>query len=249
VIDLHLHVLPAIDDGPESLDDAVAMCRLAAADGCTTIVATPHQRRDEWATADPERLERARAELESAAGAAPRVLLGGEVRVDSELLVDLDAPDRRGARTLAGSRYLLLEFEPRGVGPEPIGLAREILARGLVPIVAHAEVTPFFWADEDDLLPRLVEAGAHLQVTAASICGEFGRVARDRAWALLDAGLVDVVASDAHRPDWRPPGLSRARKLLAGRLGEAVAERLTAGHPADVVADRPLAAPAAGERA
>jgi protein-tyrosine phosphatase len=245
VIDLHLHLLPGVDDGPETLEAALAMCRIAAADGCTALVATPHQRRDEWPTGDGELLERARAELEGAAGGAPRLFLGGEVRVDSEILRDLDAPGRAGTRTLAGSRYLLLEFEPRGIGPEPVGLVREILARGLVPIVAHAEVTPCFWMDDDDVLTRMVEAGGHLQVTGASVCGDFGRVARDRAWALLDAGLVDFLASDAHRPDWRPPGMSRARALLASRLGESAAERLTREHPSDVLADRPLSAPAA----
>ena len=131
------------------------------------------------------------------------------MRVDSELLADLARPDRAGVLALAGSRYLLLEFEPSGLGPDPVELVRELLAEGWLPIVAHPEVVPFFWESNDDLLAHLVEAGALFQVTAMSLTGEFGKGAKSRVWELLRAGCVQFVASDAHRPDWRPPGLGR----------------------------------------
>lgn len=250
MIDLHLHLLPGVDDGPAALDAALEMCRMARADGCTTLVATPHQRRDEWATGDPARLEAALAELAAAAaaaGGAPRLLLGGEVRVDSEILADLDAPDRAGIRTLGGSDALLLEFDPRGIGPEPVELVLELAERGLKTLVAHAELTPFFWLDGDGLLERLVDAGAYLQVTAASLCGDFGRPARLRAWELVEGGLAHVVASDAHRPDWRPPGLSRARRELAAKLGQVAAARLTEENPRALLEGRPIAPVSAEE--
>lgn len=243
MIDLHLHVLPGVDDGPAEMGPAVEMCRMAAADGCTDLVATPHQRRDAWDTGDPEALRAALGALAEATGGRPRLHLGGEVRVDSELLDDLDAAGRSGVQTLAGSRYVLLEFDPAGLGPEPVELVREIRASGLVPVVAHPEVTPSFWLRPENPLPRMVEAGGLLQVTGASVLGEFGRGPRERVWELLEAGLVHFVASDAHRPTWRPPGLSRARRAVAVRLGEEVARLLTETNPACVVADRELEAP------
>lgn len=246
MIDLHLHLLPGVDDGPETLAHALAMCRQAHTDGCVALVATPHQRRDEWHTDDPAPLAAALAELAAASGGLPSLYLGAEVRVDSELLADLERPGRAGVRTLAGSRYLLLELDPDGIGPEPVELVAELGRRGFAPIVAHPEVTPFLWS-EADLIERLIEAGALLQVTAMSVSGQFGRAVRDRVWSLLEQDLVHFVASDAHRPDWRPPGLARARALIAERLGAEVAQRLTLSNAMAVIEDRALEAGRAEE--
>ncbi len=252
MIDLHLHLLPGVDDGAPSLAQAIEMARIAAADGCHVLVATPHQRRDEWANDDPQRLADALAELaaklppgdqrgQAGQGSLPELRLGGEVRVDSDLLADLAKPGRGGVLSLAGSRYLLLEFEPSGFGPHPVELVHELRAEGWWPIVAHPEVVPFFWEASDGLLAHLVEAGALFQVTAMSVTGEFGKGAKERVWELLRAGCVQFVASDSHRPDWRPPGLARARKAIARELGEALATDLTENHPRAVLDDRPLA--------
>lgn len=240
MIDLHLHLLPGVDDGAQSLEHSLAMARIAAGDGCEALIATPHQRRDEWSNDDTARLADRLAEVSAAAGSFPQLLLGGEVRVDSELLADLARPGRSGILSLAGSRYLLLEFEPSGLGPDPVAIVHELLAEGWWPIVAHPEVVPFFWESDDDPLARLVDAGALFQVTAMSLTGEFGKGARGRVWELLRAGCVQFVASDSHRPDWRPPGLAAARKILARELGEAVATDLTVTNPRCVVENRPL---------
>ena len=122
MIDLHCHILPGVDDGAANLADAVAMCRLAAADGCTVMVATPHRRHASFPAATPEALDEALAALVAALGdEPPEVRLGAEVRVDSELLADLEAPGRHGGASLAlaGSRYLLLELPRSEVGPPP----------------------------------------------------------------------------------------------------------------------------------
>lgn len=245
MIDLHLHLVPGVDDGAESLEQAIAMARIAAADGCTALVATPHQRRDEWSNDDVRRLADRLSELAArlprdARGSVPQLLLGGEVRVDSELLADLARPGRSGVLSLAGSRYLLLEFEPSGFGPDPVEIVHELRAEGWWPIVAHPEVVPFLWESDEDPLARLVEAGALFQVTAMSVTGEFGKGTKARTWELLRAGCVQFVASDAHRPDWRPPLLSAARKQLARELGEAVARDLLETNPRAVIENLPF---------
>lgn len=250
MIDLHLHLLPDVDDGAQNFDQAIEMARVAAADGCQALVATPHQRRDEWSNDDARELADRLAELaqrlpRTPAGTQPQLYLGGEVRVDSELLRDLARPGRSGVLSLAGSRYLLLEFEPFGFGPDPVEIVRELLAEGWWPIVAHPEVVPCFWESADDLLSRLVDAGALFQVTAMSVTGEFGKSAKAQAWELLRAGCVQFVASDAHRPDWRPTGLAQARRRIAQELGEEVAAELTSGNPVAVLENRPLAGGAA----
>ena len=241
MIDLHCHILPGVDDGAANLADAVAMCRLAHADGCAAMVATPHQRHASFPGATREALEAALAELTAAlAGDGPRLFLGAEVRVDSELMADLELPGSE-ALALAGSRYLLLELPRTEVGPPPEEVVHELLLAGWRPVLAHPEVLPWL---EVPRLAALVEGGAMLQVTAAAVLGEFGRFPQQRVWELLEDGLVHFVASDAHSPTWRAPGLSKARALLERRLGAATARQLVEDNPSSVLADVPLAAAA-----
>ena len=245
MIDLHCHVLPGVDDGPAGLADALAMCRMAANDGCTTLVATPHQRHPAFPELTRDAIESAWRQLTAAIAASaeeyPRVLLGAEVRVDSDLLTDLerDAPE---VLPLAGGRYLLLEL-PRGpAGPEPEELVHELLLAGWRPVLAHPELIP--WLAEDlQRLAGLAERGALLQVTAASLTGGFGRYPAQRAWEIVEAGLAHFVASDSHSPTWRPPGLTAVRNALAQRLGGAAAARLLVDNPERVLDDAPFPHP------
>src|SRR5262245_34099498 len=110
MIDLHCHLLPGVDDGAQSLAEAVAMCRMAAEDGCEAMVATPHQRRGEWWNADTDHLAGLAERIQEEVGPGFRVFLGGEIHVDSELLDEIEKlPAGGGVLPLAGSRYLLIE--------------------------------------------------------------------------------------------------------------------------------------------
>lgn len=240
MIDLHCHILPGVDDGPRTLEEAVAMCRMAAADGCEAMIATPHQRRGEWWNADRPALAALADELQSAVGAGFRVLLGGEVHVDAGLLAEVEKlPDGGGILPLAGSRYLLIEFGSFGTAAEASHLIHELIVAGWRPIVAHPEFIPWL-ATDPELVARLVSQGALTQVTAMSLTGDFGRRPQADSFALLEAGLVHFVASDSHGTRRRPPGLKRAYYIVAGRWGEKLARRLVADNPRAVLADRPL---------
>jgi protein-tyrosine phosphatase len=246
MIDLHLHVLPGIDDGAASFDEAREMCRLAAADGVDVLVATPHQRSPLWDNRDPARLAALRERLQEEVGERPLLLPGAEIRVDSELLAELAEMPASGLLPLAGSRYLLLELDRRDPRLDAAALAHEVLVAGWVPVFAHPELIPLL-AGDLPLMRRLAEMGACFQLTAMSVTGEFGKRTRDVAAALLDEGLVHFVASDAHGVDWRPPLLGRAREAIARGWGDEVARQLTADHPRAVVADRPLPVAQAAE--
>jgi protein-tyrosine phosphatase len=240
MIDLHCHILPGVDDGARGFAEAVAMCRLAAEDGCEAMVATPHQRRGEWWNADRQALAALADELQGQLGSRLRVHLGGEIHVDSELLAEVEKlPAGGGGLPLAGSRYLLIEFDSNGTPRDAIHLVHELAVAGWRPIVAHPEFIPWLSPDPG-LLARLISLGATAQVTAMSVTGDFGRRPQADTHALLDAGLVHFVASDSHNTRRRPPGLRRAFDLIAGRWGENVARRLAIDNPGAVVADRPL---------
>ncbi len=240
MIDIHSHILPELDDGAANLDTGTEMCRLAAIDGCTAILATPHQRTASWWNCEGAKLCSTLEALRSAVGTTPRLYLGGEVRVDPGLLSALAEPDLGGTLPLAGSTYLLLEFDRRGLGGlDAEGLTQELRLEGWRPIFAHPEFIPDL-AQDLDLMRRLVEAGALFQVTAMSLTGDFGRRSRVLAESMVEADLIHFAASDAHDLTRRPPGLSRAHRHLASKYGEALARRLTSENPQAVVENRPI---------
>ncbi|MEM1176813.1 MAG: CpsB/CapC family capsule biosynthesis tyrosine phosphatase [Acidobacteriota bacterium] len=242
MIDLHSHILPGVDDGSSDLNESIAMCRIAAADGATTLVATPHLRHSRYWNDDRSALEASYRELCGALGKEGlelEVLLGGEITVGSESVAEIDALPGGQLLTLCGSKYLLLELDWQGLGPDPLELVYEVDVLGWRPIIAHPERVS--WLSEDlELASAMQENGATFQLTSMSLTGRFGSQIKERSERWLDAGLVHFVSSDAHDVKHRPPGLAAARALVAERCGDEVAEALFVGNPRCVVDDRPL---------
>jgi protein-tyrosine phosphatase len=244
MIDLHCHILPGIDDGPRTLEDAVAMCRAAAASGTQALVATSHQRRSSWWNTDRRALRRLRRQLQAALGPAPRIYGGGEVHVDTSLLSEVMEFSRdalEGLLPLADSRYLLLEFSAQANGEEAADLIHELSVAGWIPVLAHPEHIHWL-ATDPDLVAHLVSLGATMQITAMSVTGHFGHRAQTHSHRLLDLGLVHFVASDTHDLKNRPPTLQPARTLIAEHWGESIAKDLLEVNPRAVLENRPLAA-------
>jgi protein-tyrosine phosphatase len=239
VIDLHIHILPGLDDGPASEDAALEMARAAARLGTTAVATTSHI--DAGYGLGPGDLTAAREALDArlrAEGIALRLLAGGEVAAERLPLLDDDALT---ALTLGGGGTVLLEcpFAPVGAAMEP--MVADLRRRGFGVLLAHPERSPSFQRDPRRL-ERLVELGAGAQVTAGSLAGAFGSTVTRTASALLEAGLVHVIASDAHETRRRTPDLRIAASELAQRYGD-VEEQLawmTATAPAAIVDGRPL---------
>jgi protein-tyrosine phosphatase len=231
VIDLHTHILPDIDDGVATMEEACELARRSATDGVTAIAATPHVRDDYPTTA--AQMEAAvgalRAELR-AAGVAVEILPGAEIALDR--LDTLDRDELRRFSLAQSRRYLLIEFPYVGW---PLALETslwKIRAAGLVPILAHPERNREVQENVDRLFP-IVEAGALVQLTAASLDGRLGKSARRAAQALLANGTAHVLASDAHGAEVREAGLAAA---VAAVGDAALARHLTVDVPAAIVA-------------
>ena len=239
MIDLHFHCLPGVDDGPADWAEALELCRLAAADGVTRIVATPHVLRDPWWNEDRAARQALIDELNGKLGGKPEVVAGAEVWFTDALVEHAEAGERGPFSTLAGSRYLLVEFPPGYVAPGAAAAFHELSVMGIVPVVAHPERNLVF-AREPGRLAELVEAGAIGQVTAGSLTGEFGRSARAAAEGMIGDGLAHFVASDAHDPKRRPPRMAAARERARKLWGAEVEAGLFDANPAAVVADREL---------
>ena len=234
MIDLHSHILHGIDDGARSLEDSLEIARAAVADGIRVIAGTPHVR-DDWPTA-PGVMEDRVAELADAlhrAGIRLDVRPGGEIAVEWLSRLPLDELKRFG---LGGNpRYLLVETPYYGW---PLALADSLFslrACGITPVLAHPERNLEVQI-HPDLLVQLVEGGVLVQVTSASLDGRIGKRPQQCAHRLIDAGLVHLLASDAHHASIREVGMSSAAKKVGGKL----ARWLTYDVPAAIIRDQPI---------
>ena len=236
MIDLHCHLLPGIDDGPETLDEALALARLAVANGITEAWVTPHIHVGRW---DNERagIERAvaahRLELERA-GIALALGFAAEVRLAYEVVPLIEAEQVPFLGTLDGQRVMLLELPHSHV---PVGsdkLVAWLLDRGIRPMIAHPERNKDIMRDPDKLRP-FVEAGCLVQLTADAVAGEFGAVCEARAIEFLENGWVTVLATDAHDIATRPPRFAAGLEVAGRILGAAAAQDLVEATPLRIV--------------
>lgn len=249
MIDLHAHLLPGIDDGPTTTDEAVAMARAARDDGIETVVTTPHV--DHVHGVDPFAILNGALRLRAAlveAGVELKVLTGAEVTIlRAAEMTDLEL----GSVALGTSRCVLLECPLRRGGGSVEEALFALDLRRFTVLLAHPERSPDLLGDVDRVR-ELVERGAYCSITAGSILGRFGPLARTFAFRLLGEGLVHNIASDGHDNRKRPMAL-RLALGVAGRTaddGDALAHWLARDVPLALLADRPLPpAPAPAQRA
>ena len=230
MIDTHCHLLPRLDDGPRGLSSAVALARQLAEAGVTTVVCTPHFSRRYQA---PQTIARARLhDLRSAVRAA-RVPL--ELQLAAEVSPGFMAsapPEELVARSIGG--FLIVELKSDTPGPFILTALERLMQERLRPIFAHPERCAAA-REQPRLLEEARASGALVQIVAPSLTRDRGTRIEEAAWRLLEAGAVDLLASDAHRP--RPGGLhlERAIARVADRFGPRAVKQLTEHGPQRVV--------------
>lgn len=232
MIDLHCHILPGIDDGPTDMAESIAMAKIAAADGITTIVATPHLKEHIYPAI---RIEKAVSELNrqiADSGIPVKILRGADIyaMLSLELIKDY---------TINGTNYLLLEFPhthmPKGAG----SIIFNAIISGLNPIITHPERNPSVVRDPGIIID-LHNSGALVQITAGSLTGHFGSEARECAIHLLKQKAVDIMATDAHSINWRTPVLSEGLLIAEKIIGRELALRLVKSNPLAIIEGRRL---------
>jgi len=233
MIDLHAHILPGIDDGPPTAEAALEMARVAVAAGTRAIATTSHL--GYAFTVAPDDIARGRAAMAerlAAEGIELELLPGGEIAPDRLPALD---DDTLRAVALGGGPYVLFEcpFSPVGAGMEM--MAADLQRRGFRVLLAHPERSPSFQRDLG-LLAGLVDRGALAQITTGSLAGGFGDVPRRAALAMLERGLVHVLASDAHDARRRGPDL----RAHGDALDPDQHAWMTTAAPAAIVAGDPL---------
>ena len=236
MVDIHCHILPGLDDGAQEESVAREMAQMAAGDGITHIVATPHV--NYRFSFDPEVNRQKRDALQRAIGESPKLLLGCDFHLSYE---NIEALRRQPERyTINGLRYLLVEFADTSIPPNMDDVFFDMISRKVAPIITHPERNPILSERPEQMLSWL-QAGCLMQVTAGSLLGRFGKRARQAAERLLQHRMVHCIATDAHNTSSRPPLLAEARKTLAAKHGEEVASALFETNPGAVIAGQELA--------
>lgn len=229
MIDLHIHILPGLDDGPQSSAESLAMARHAAADGITAVVATPHvvlglydNDRDSIGQA----LQVFRAELQ-AHDIHLAVHPGAEYRLDPNLPRLIQAGQ---ILTLGDDgRYLLVEFPTAEIPVYAEQVFFDLALLGITPVLAHPERNGALLHNPDQLLP-FVERGLLCQGTAGSFTGQMGSRAQQLAHYYLQRGCYHFISSDAHGVVNRMPELQAVHNIIAAYDAQA-AGLLTAVNP------------------
>ena len=223
-VDVHAHVVADFDDGPADDEETDALLDMLAAQGVTTVVATPHV--DARFALRPDELAESVRALRERRPARPGVLAGAEIHPGR-----LDEVIARGVErfTLGGAGTLLVEAAPDIPGTVLEHCLRRLEHAGVRTLFAHAERSRALEAD-GGLAGDLVARGARLQINARSLCP--GASPRGRfAWHLVEEGLASVVASDSHALSLRPPSLSDAADEIAKRLDEDAVHALMYSNP------------------
>ncbi|OHB79160.1 MAG: hypothetical protein A2W31_18445 [Planctomycetes bacterium RBG_16_64_10] len=238
--DIHCHLLPGLDDGPQDLATALAMARLAARDGTRVVIVTPHQlgrytsNRGAAIRDQTGLLQQALDEH----GIPLRLLPGADVRIDDRLVALVQQGE---VLSLADhGRHVLVELPHELYLPlEP--LIEQLAAAGLVAILSHPERNRGILA-RPDVVAGLVDAGCLMQVTAGSLTGQFGRSVQGLAEVLIAGGLVQFVGSDAHATRDRAPVLRPAFDRVAAHTDYQTAIDLLCRNPALVARGQPVPA-------
>jgi protein-tyrosine phosphatase len=242
LVDVHVHLLAGLDDGPRTREDAVAMCRAMHAEGIRLAAATAHQN-ERWRAVTPERIRRATAELREAlrdAGIDLAVYPCAEVTAEPET-----GEAWRGGRLLSvGDRaqYLLLEM-PHGVFVDLLPTVRGLFRAGVRPILAHPERQPEY-LHEPGTIEALIAAGCLVQVSSGSVTDPPGREDARALKGWFRRRVVHLLGSDGHSPRRRPPRMAAAYRQIACWAGTAVADRVCSTNGAAVLHGLPLRVPA-----
>jgi protein-tyrosine phosphatase len=235
MVDIHCHLLPNVDDGPKSWETCLQMCEIAQADGIEHIVATPHA--NHQFSYDREVFSGLLEELARKISGKLKLSLGCDLHLSYENLMEaLKNPSRY---TISGTNYLLVELSDFSVAPSVLQSLQRLLAAGMVPIITHPERNLALQGNPRQVL-EWVKAGCLVQVTANSLTGRWGQRARDTAEWLMKQAAVDVLATDAHGIDSRPPILSEALLAAEKIVGQSAADAMVHRNPQAIVSGQRL---------
>lgn len=229
-VDLHLHLLPGIDDGSKSMDETLEMARALVSLGYTHAAPSPHHRA-EYASRDAALCAQRLTEVQAALQAAsiPLALFPNAENffLEDALLAEVGTP---AARTLGKGRVLLVEAPYQGPLPMLGQLVFKLKLKGVTPLIAHPERC--FEFEKKGRAAELVAAGALLQLDMGALIGRYGKTAERLARQFLGEGLYAVAATDLHSPINAKAWVGDSLKALEKAVGKKAFDALVSTRPA-----------------
>lgn len=228
-IDMHSHILPAMDDGSKSMDMTLAMLRIAEREGIGTIYTTPHCMPGKGHPT----LERVERRIQLVREAAQEQGIEIELRKGTEYYYIeemLEWLEEGNVITLGGSQCILVEFEPIAEKTYIRNAVREILGFNYRPVVAHVERYPSLMEKDFSTINEMKEMGALIQVNCDSVINASNWNTKRMIRKMLQMEIVDFVSTDSHRDHGRAPYMEKCAGVLAKKYGEAYAGALTGGN-------------------
>ncbi len=230
MIDFHCHVLPGIDDGAGSMEEAVRLCEIARESGTKKIVATPHlvhpDEVEAFVRLRDKRLDELKAELDKR-NIQLEIYPGAEIFVNDDIFY---AP-KLDAATINGTNYVLIEFEFRGLNINRlVKYVNEFFARGYQPIIAHPE-RYYYMQDDYDIVNHLADMGVLFQLNSPSLAGYMGPAAQELSYLMAHNGLASFIGTDAHSVAHRPTNLGEQRRRFPSAIDPEIYEDLLVRNP------------------
>jgi len=239
MLDVHCHLLPGIDDGAHCLKDALELARYSVACGITRAVMTPHIQPGQYNNSS----ENIAAAVDSFRSAllkhdiALQIAAGAEVRVCPEIMDMVAAGHIPFLGESEGYKVMLLEFPHSHILPGSEQLVSWLMEHHIRPLIAHPERNKGIHANPDKIIP-FMSMGCLLQVTAGSVVGSFGKSSRLCAEYFLNQGWVEILATDAHNIQYRPPDLLGGLQAASALIGEDAAHKLVYENAWAIAGDR-----------
>lgn len=212
MIDIHMHILFGVDDGPQTIEETMRILEIASSEGVTDVIATSHALHPQYHVAADEVRSQVRLLNDIIKSSEIGITLhsGQEIRLAQDLV---DKLKEKKILTLADSQYLLLEL-PSGMVPAyTTSIINQLLSEGVTPVIAHPERNRAI-AEKPERLERLVRAGALAQITAGSVAGSFGKNIQKLSFQLIESNLIHLYGSDAHNTTVRPPLFEKGLDVL-----------------------------------
>lgn len=228
VVDVHIHILPGVDDGSQDMEETLAMLQKAYAEGITDIIATPHHKsgRHNASLRTIQRLTEQVQECANQNNIPIQIYPGNEVLYYSDMEDSLE--DHRIC-TMNNTEYVLLEFSPGDRFTYIRNAVDSVFGMGYQPIIAHVERYECM-VRHPEYVTELKQMGAGIQINAGSITGETGWKVKRLAHKLLQRRLVDYVGTDAHSCKGRTPSISKCADLLYKKFDSDYADAILYGN-------------------
>ena len=235
MIDIHSHILPGIDDGAKSLEEALDMLRVAIDQGVTTQVLTPHIHLGRFNNTK-QHIEQEFIKFKEQVDSANlpiKLLLGAELRIGPEIMQLISTNSVPWLGEFQDKKTFLLEFPRTEVPFGSDNLVSWLISKNCLPIIVHPERNSTFLHNRDKL-QTFIDLGCPLQITSSSITGKFGEDVQQMTQELLLADQVSAIASDCHNLKGRSPDLLAGLEQAKSIIGDERANLLVSDKPAEL---------------